>query len=112
MSAGEIQHDKQQRTDNSQWNVQLWLAQTQCTVSLPDFTALLSAEGDFVVEAGSGHVTHLQHNTCNDITRPREEGTGRGHRDSRGQGEVKMESGSLKVQCERNNETHSHIYVT
>lgn len=42
--------------------------QTDYTVSLPGFPTLLSAEGDFLIKAGSIHVTH---NTFNNTTQSR-----------------------------------------
>lgn len=39
--------------------------QTDFTVSLPGFPTLLSAEGDFLIKAGSIHTTH---NTFNNTT--------------------------------------------
>lgn len=42
--------------------------QTDFTVSLPGFPTLLSAEGDFLIKAGSIHMTH---NTFNNTTQSR-----------------------------------------
>lgn len=47
---------------------QAWLVQTDYTVSLPGFPTLLSAEGDFLIIAGSMHVTY---NTFNNTTQSR-----------------------------------------
>lgn len=53
---------------------QVWLVQSGYTVSLPGFPTLLSAEGDFLIIAGSIHVRQ-KHSTRQHS--PREDGTGR-----------------------------------